>query len=361
MNLWPLPNHILLEMLLGAVSIAIVLKLLERCRAEAKGRDAGKRLDFLDFVKGASILSMILIHVSNKAPAGKVLNDFIWFGVPLFVFSSGYLLMRRYEGKLGLADYFRKTFFRVVLPYLIVCLVLHMANRGWTVNLGELLLDWVFGRLNGYNLYFIPVIIQFYLLFPLLRKYGDRLLAPAGMLALFLLSVAMNYADSLLRAPLWNSNLPELVFFGRYAFYFAFGAYLSGMDFEALPARRSSYALLALLAGIAALVALSSSLYFGYLFPLFWLFAIHLAYLGMKRIGLGRAIAAIESLGVYALAIYLFHTPIIDAFAPLASQAFSGWALYTVLCTAVAVSSWAFGAAFMGCYGFALKRLALNQ
>ena len=91
------PEYIFLEFAFGILSVLCALLLLGKPAQKIAGEHRQERILFMDFVKGAAIVAVIGLHSISFGSAGGVFNDYIWFGVPLFILVSGYLL-----GKLSL-------------------------------------------------------------------------------------------------------------------------------------------------------------------------------------------------------------------------------------------------------------------
>lgn len=80
-----------------------------------------KRYSDIDFFRGLAIIVLIFIHVSlynQRSP--YFLWNFSYFAIPLFVFSSGYVLLKKYKKFTSTKDFFsflKKRFKRLLLPY----------------------------------------------------------------------------------------------------------------------------------------------------------------------------------------------------------------------------------------------------
>mgnify|MGYP002228261987 CR=1 FL=1 len=138
------------------------------------------------------MLAVILIHVTSTYIAAEshitflgmnlalFLNQAARFCVPLFLFLSGY--------SLGIGDrpmpygaFLKRRASRVLAPYLVWVLVYEWSNCGfdpgvWLEQLGDLT-----GQLRNFlagqaapHLYFIPIVVQGYVLYPLLKGWVRR-------------------------------------------------------------------------------------------------------------------------------------------------------------------------------------------
>jgi len=141
----------------------------------------------LDIVRAFAILAVLFIHNTSEAtvelPVGSVsqaaylsINKFSNFAVPVFIFISGLVLFYRYiddwSGKQAVTFYLKRVK-QVLFPYLIWSVVYYLYNQ-WIYDPSRLhfdgkefldLLPWADA---SYHLYFMIIIVQFYLIFPLL-------------------------------------------------------------------------------------------------------------------------------------------------------------------------------------------------
>lgn len=159
---------------------------------------AKPRLMELDIIRAVAISAVLLIHGTANAtvelPVGsrsqalyEAINMLSYFPVQLFVLLSGLVLFYRYEDNWTwntLGQYVRKRLMYIVVPY-VVWSVLYdfgyywLSHRSWEgisfSVFGEKLLT---GNAN-YHLYFMVIILQFYVLFPLFQ-WVSRLWRPFG-------------------------------------------------------------------------------------------------------------------------------------------------------------------------------------
>jgi peptidoglycan/LPS O-acetylase OafA/YrhL len=133
-----------------------------------------------------AIVAVVLIHSTSQGvgmldPQSKIhvvfnfLNKISLYAVPSFIFMSGVVLFYNYYGKWQLKDiipFYAKRLKFIVVPYVVVSLFYYLFNQRlyfhtMTINLSHFLslLPWA---KSGYHLYFIIIILQFYVLFPLL-------------------------------------------------------------------------------------------------------------------------------------------------------------------------------------------------
>ncbi|CCO07627.1 acyltransferase [Desulforamulus hydrothermalis] len=141
----------------------------------------------VEITRGMAILAVLLIHISGLplrllAPGSgehffyTLLNRGMQFAVPLFLMISALVLAYRSgQADLCLAEFYRRRWRRAVLPFM-VWTTLYLALRFWVLHdipyfsLKQGLLWYIFGK-GFFHLYFLSVVIQFYLLFPLLHRW----------------------------------------------------------------------------------------------------------------------------------------------------------------------------------------------
>ncbi|MBI2513683.1 MAG: acyltransferase [Opitutae bacterium] len=240
---------------------------------------ATERNLYIDALRGWSIFGVVCIHFAGSfvtsdsfawSPSfllGLALNQGFIFAVPLFVFLSG-LLASSSRREVSLADYYRGRFRRIVVPYLVASLAaffllnhylawldLHYAGRRAVWLLERLLLKGV-----EPTFYFIPMILQLYLLQPLFKALPRWLnrLSPAlttdraalGLMAFFLaLHVTLGV--------LCNRNVLDYYVWGRpnglfWAFYFFAGLHFESVRHAVTPRlARAGRAIALLAAGLA--------------------------------------------------------------------------------------------------------------
>jgi surface polysaccharide O-acyltransferase-like enzyme len=169
-----------------------------------------QRLPEPDVLRAVGIVAVVIIHSSAIAqgaltPASRLypvyfgLTRLVLFGVPLFVFVSGLVLGHRYSvGPFSGRTFYRRRLATVVVPYAawtaiywlystlaaagpdgLPAALATLATRAWWAGLARVF----FLGTAYYHLYFVVIIVQFYLLFPLLLAMG-RALAGRPLVAL---------------------------------------------------------------------------------------------------------------------------------------------------------------------------------
>ncbi len=202
------------------------------------------RIDFLDFMKGFSMLAIVLYHFFqlldlNKAVAGGI--RFGGTGVHAFLFLSGFGLYLSHLKKPNYTyrEFAVRRFGKIYIPYFLVITAIVLFNFAYPLyhepGLSYLSHIFLFKMFNetwmvsyGYHFWFLSTIIQFYLIFPLLAKWTDKN-ARLVLIGSFVVSLAWSvFIIAIGKAELriWNS------FFLQYFWEFALGMFLAKVFLE---------------------------------------------------------------------------------------------------------------------------------
>jgi peptidoglycan/LPS O-acetylase OafA/YrhL len=200
------------------------------------------RLNVFDFLRALATLAVIGIHVSanyaDTSPGGLFFNQLVRFAVPMFVIISGYLLYFRDLSAArpeSAARFYQKRFSKILWPYLLwtvfYTLLTQYLLRIWPdpLTLAAAAGKHLLWGTAGYHLYFMVIIIQCYLLYPLLRVWLQRYPHKA-LLILFVIGAvcqAWLYLHSIGRYPLPQIAYPQIYMraFPSWIFYFGLGMY----------------------------------------------------------------------------------------------------------------------------------------
>lgn len=206
-----------------------------------------------NLLKGFCILGVVCIHFggsfvrqdnvwTDSFYVGLGLNQFFSFSVPTFIFLSGWLLQMSYGSRvLEWKAFYRRRLIKLGIPYVLVTLAYFIFFRKtWIIQ--QLTVENFLPRFLYYGieptLYFVPLIFQLYLLFPLLKKMDDCIHSGnnrtipivSGVLGLFfLLHLVIGY---LAYTGVISYHWLCLRFFAFWLFYF-----YAGMQFRRLWAR----------------------------------------------------------------------------------------------------------------------------
>ena len=144
----------------------------------------------LDLLKIVACVLVVVIHVTASGVTGYLpgsvlqrltigINSFSQFAVPAFIFASGFGLAARFRSDdhvVGLLRFWGRRLETVVLPYLIwslIYLILQQRFMGICYGASGMLKLLLTGG-AFYHLYFMVILIQLYLVFPLLLVFRRR-------------------------------------------------------------------------------------------------------------------------------------------------------------------------------------------
>jgi peptidoglycan/LPS O-acetylase OafA/YrhL len=141
-----------------------------------------KRLELIDFLKGYSIFTIVLYHLLQHFNINILLEKGISFGgsgVHVFVLCSGFGLYLSHLNKpLKYVDFLKRRFLKVYIPFIIIILISAIIPFMYTENdkfMSVLSNVFLFKMFNedfmddfGGHLWFVSMILEFYLVFPLL-------------------------------------------------------------------------------------------------------------------------------------------------------------------------------------------------
>lgn len=140
------------------------------------------RYSVLDVLRCAAILGVIIIHVTatslTKTESGTLiegvilfLNQVSRFAVPAFLFLSGLgLSLSSTNSEMRYFDFLRKRISKILFLYIVWSLVYHVITQKTIIPLT--FVQNLFTGGSYYHLYYVPLIIIFYLVYPILNKVG---------------------------------------------------------------------------------------------------------------------------------------------------------------------------------------------
>jgi surface polysaccharide O-acyltransferase-like enzyme len=212
-----------------------------------------------DVLRGIAFLAIVLQHSIGQFAYRKDTSLFdaytlaaiyhlIKFGVPVFVLLTGAALVYNYYGKLNYSAFIRKRSRDILVPYFLWTVIYYVhffpgesIHFQWFKEIGQQII----APTLGYHFWFILMIFQFYLLFPLFLKgltwVKERrdpfetgtlnpLLVFTGLAYMFLMWLSYKYL------PYHASSYPDFLQyliinrntdFLFYSFYFVFGAVIA--------------------------------------------------------------------------------------------------------------------------------------
>ncbi len=161
-----------------------------------------ERILNISILRAIATILVVLIHVT--APALATVKNIHYFlvvdiisslskcAVYTFIFISAFLLSSKYKNKK--IDYFefeKKRLLKVLIPYIIWSTIYYMVfvYRGiYSFDIMFYLKNLILGG-HLYHLYFIIIIIQFYILFPLLRNFIYKFNKSILLITLFIINL----------------------------------------------------------------------------------------------------------------------------------------------------------------------------
>lgn len=138
----------------------------------------------IDALRIISILAVILIHTTTKIiqvsdnnlsiiPSSLFYNQASRFAVPLFFMISGFVLELNYSFHQNYFSYLKKRLSKILIPYIFWSAIYYYFiytyhSSGFVSTL--------FQGSASYQLYFIPSLLIFYLIFPLIHQFNRYIL-----------------------------------------------------------------------------------------------------------------------------------------------------------------------------------------
>lgn len=199
------------------------------------------RIDYFDILRGIAIVAVVGIHSTSS---GIALDEKCWqfhftvvwrnllnFSVPLFLAISGYFMSQSIQKSQLDFDFFGKKIKRVYLPMLFwsslwFLLSVIVFEKSIITGIYKI---FTFQTIGPY--YFIALIIQYYLLSPLLFRFADK----NGLILSVLISIVTAiiifylryYAEISLPLILYAGNFPVWLMFFVCGMYFGNKKYIS--------------------------------------------------------------------------------------------------------------------------------------
>lgn len=173
------------------------------------------RILFFDYLKGLSIISVIIIHTFGFITTSfkytetgvDLINNILRFAIPFFFIVSGILLNP--DTKNQLKKFYNRKVVRLATPYTLCVIVIAFY---FEKNFIEFLKMFITGE-GAVPYYFFIILFQFYLIYPFLVKIKDR---KWFLILSFLFSIIF-----FLIPQTWK--ILGVPFFGKYLFFFAYG------------------------------------------------------------------------------------------------------------------------------------------
>lgn len=291
-----------------------------------------KRLYQIDLFRIIASIAVIVIHITAFIMAsdidGKgdmilfIINRLIVFAVPSFIFLSGFSLYNAYGSRdISIKRYIKSRGVKVLLPYLVwanIYFVIKVVLHGMDYSIGAYFKDLLLGRLY-YHLYFIPIIIQFYIVFIPIKKLIDRYRFMVPLSVMFGMYIAYYFNIK-------NNMMYSDRFFMTYLPFFLLGIVMSAYaKSEGYKKRKAmAYTLIGLGLISAIIYIMANVLYYKYQeamllrIPLLWtiycvfiIIALYIISDGVSRFFPKKALVGLSNL---TMTVYFLH-PIMILFA----------------------------------------------
>lgn len=208
-------------------------------------------------------LSVLGIHITARYMNHEftyIINQFFRYCVPIFIIMSGYFLhYTDTKDKINstLLNFYIKHLKKIIIPYVIWLAIYVIYNNRH--HLSTLLtLDYMNIILTGYNhLYFLVIIIQLYIIYPLLKRLFDYrkgipTLIVSGIISLYFQGGTFLYKLGISILP-YNLIKYNYLLLPTWLFYFVFGIYFASHKSKLLNIK-NSYILFGWLVSFAILI-----------------------------------------------------------------------------------------------------------
>jgi len=143
----------------------------------------------MELLRGIAILSVITLHstksfflteIDSLLVLLSITCAIVLFGVPLFIFISGFLLSQKYNNDYSIIDFYKKRFKIIIPPFLIFSLIylfvfyIFAKPFEFTPENLYLLIVRIITATSYYHLWYFGLIIQFYLIYPVIDKIVNK-------------------------------------------------------------------------------------------------------------------------------------------------------------------------------------------
>lgn len=190
-----------------------------------------ERILQMDVIRAVATIAVICIHVSATVIGYKpysstynltyALNQISRFSVPAFILISGMGLTISYNEKQGYLYFLIRRLRKIIPQYIIWCL-LYILIITKDFNIHQDINYIIHGKVY-YHLYFIPLIVEFYLIFPLIYKFiGNKVWLLISFIITTLVIIYTYYYGNV-ASNIWFWDKKNLLY---WLFYFSLGGYI---------------------------------------------------------------------------------------------------------------------------------------
>jgi|GEM_PF-542453 surface polysaccharide O-acyltransferase-like enzyme len=207
---------------------------------DASSQKNKKYIFEIHFLRAFACLAVVGVHVSATHygmndetwhPFTYFLNQIGRFGTTIFAVISGFLLFYQVKRKgFEMGSFFKSRFSKILLPFLIWSLayrfLLYYYDKQAFGDPGAELKKILMGD-SFYHLYFVAIVVQFYIIFPILQKLfrTQTLMLVFAFVSLIISYNLYGFNPGIEGA--FGEFLASKSFMPIWIFYFAFGGFLA--------------------------------------------------------------------------------------------------------------------------------------
>ena len=350
-----------------------------------------KRIEEIDYLRGFAILAVVAIHSSGHftetsnvnllLTINVIIDIFLYFAVPLFIFISGFVLYIKYKGLFSKKLFLQKRAKSILPPYIIFSILYTLYDITIAINgnssfpsIMKITFNFLIAS-SYYHLWYFALIIQFYIFYPYIIKTYDKFTSNHRTfyfmfsaliiqeLWLIVKEIILNYFNSntyFNSITYFNTILDLLlkrVFFSH-IFYFVLGIYVC-QNYEYIVdkifnAKKLIISIIVILTGAMSVLWINGiakyggyhsipkiyflvpdllgPVYFPLIFSILFIISWNFTNTGNKFSTYSKTISLI---GKYSLGIYLIHALFISIFVSLIFPQFNGELNYLIFSPAL--------------------------
>lgn len=297
----------------------------------------------IHYIRAIASLMVLLVHVSAAYfyQHGKQYNDYTFFinqisrfGTPMFAMMSGFLLFYQTRKRgFQLKRFVTSRLTKIGIPFLIWSGFYFLFTH-FILNVNPMrggIDNFIFNFLSGnafYHLYFISIVFQFYLIFPLLQLFRSKIVWPF----LLILAAFINWYFVKIDVSVQFEGIPGVIlsqraFLPEWIFFFIFGGFLAFYWEPLLSFSKKFKFLLSLAALIVVVLAVMEYKSAGSIASNRVTNFINIPILTLFMAGIMEDVRKInifdkflKEIGSLSMAIYLIHPFVINIFERIAPQ-----------------------------------------
>ncbi len=214
-------------------------------RNSDNGSYQNARIKEIDFLRAFAILAVIAIHTSTNFSKIFYLNSLVIFnlvidvfsqyGVPLFIFISGFVLSNKYYGLFSVMEFYKKRVMSILPQYLIFSILyisFFAVLSGKLPLFSEIFLKIITAN-SAIHMWFFLTIAGFYIFYPLIIDIYSYFDERNKLFAFLMLSLIIQVTWSILVLIIETGGYdPLFIYLAKrvfipYLFYFVLGIYVS--------------------------------------------------------------------------------------------------------------------------------------